>query len=70
MQYQHNFKMGRMHSFGKGVADTSSEAEVKQLKAEVKTDDQHRVSIQNSAKNPTEPVPSMAPNTEKKQLSA
>ena len=54
------------------LGEKMSEAEVKQLMAEVKTDDQQRVSIQDFAKYLTEPVPSMAPNIEElqKQLSA
>eukprot|EP01059_Diplonema_ambulator_P026311 TRINITY_DN43573_c0_g1_i1.p1 TRINITY_DN43573_c0_g1~~TRINITY_DN43573_c0_g1_i1.p1 ORF type:complete len:154 (+),score=44.53 TRINITY_DN43573_c0_g1_i1:71-532(+) len=53
------------------LGEKMSEAEVKQLMSEVKTDDQGRVSIEEFAKYLNEPVPSMTPNIEElqKQLS-
>eukprot|EP01064_Diplonema_japonicum_P031604 TRINITY_DN570_c1_g1_i1.p2 TRINITY_DN570_c1_g1~~TRINITY_DN570_c1_g1_i1.p2 ORF type:complete len:179 (+),score=56.06 TRINITY_DN570_c1_g1_i1:77-538(+) len=53
------------------LGEKMSEAEVKQLMSEVKTDDQGRVSIEDFAKYLNEPVPSMTPNIEElqKQLS-
>ncbi|KAJ9448605.1 Calmodulin [Diplonema papillatum] len=49
------------------LGEKMSEAEVKQLMAEVKTDDQGRVSIAEFAKYLTEPVPTMTPNIEELQ---
>ena len=49
------------------LGEKMSEAEVKQLMSEVKTDDQGRISIEEFASYLNEPVPSMTPNIEELQ---